>query len=179
MGLLRVVDGAITISIAVERLSDELADHIKRWNASGRVCLSCMRHDEQWPNEMVVKGWGGGVTLYLRPAWWLFAVLGRALTPQDKQWLALLPLPTFEESVDGTKQFFRELNRLGLTGVTDPGGYTSNYLTLALFGFSNVPVTITPIPAASSSGRVSSKMRPFDRAMVIPLIRSPAPDSRR
>lgn len=33
-------------------------------------------------------------------------------------------------------------------GFTDPGGYTSNYLTLALFGFSNVPVTITPIPAA-------------------------------
>ncbi len=34
-----------------------------------------------------------------------------------------LPLPTFEESVEGTKQFFRELNRLGLTGVGDPGGF--------------------------------------------------------
>ncbi len=34
-----------------------------------------------------------------------------------------LPLPTFEQSVDGTKQFFRELNRLGLTGVSDPGGF--------------------------------------------------------
>ncbi len=34
-----------------------------------------------------------------------------------------LPLPTFAESVAGTKQFFRELNRLGLTGVTDPGGF--------------------------------------------------------
>jgi len=34
-----------------------------------------------------------------------------------------LPLPTFEQSVEGTKQFFRELNRLGLTGVSDPGGF--------------------------------------------------------
>jgi hypothetical protein len=34
-----------------------------------------------------------------------------------------LPLPTFDESVEGTKQFFRELNRLGLTGVGDPGGF--------------------------------------------------------
>jgi predicted amidohydrolase YtcJ len=34
-----------------------------------------------------------------------------------------LPLPTPEQSVDGTKLFFRELNRLGLTGVSDPGGY--------------------------------------------------------
>src|SRR5260370_165075 len=34
----------------------------------------------------------------------------------------LLPKPTFEEQVEGTKEFFRELNRLGLTGVVDPGG---------------------------------------------------------
>jgi predicted amidohydrolase YtcJ len=34
-----------------------------------------------------------------------------------------LPLPSFEQSVDGTKQFFRELNRLGLTGISDPGGF--------------------------------------------------------
>src|SRR6266511_2048107 len=34
-----------------------------------------------------------------------------------------LPLPTFDESVAGTRQFFRELNRLGITGVSDPGGY--------------------------------------------------------
>jgi len=33
-----------------------------------------------------------------------------------------LPRPTFDEQVDGTKKFFRELNRLGLTGVVDPGG---------------------------------------------------------
>ena len=34
----------------------------------------------------------------------------------------LLPKPSFEEQVEGTKEFFRELNRLGLTGVVDPGG---------------------------------------------------------
>jgi len=33
-----------------------------------------------------------------------------------------LPRPTFEQQVDGTKKFYRELNRLGLTGVGDPGG---------------------------------------------------------
>jgi predicted amidohydrolase YtcJ len=33
-----------------------------------------------------------------------------------------LPRPTFDEQVDGTRKFFRELNRLGLTGVVDPGG---------------------------------------------------------
>ena len=33
-----------------------------------------------------------------------------------------LPKPSFEQQVAGTKRFFRELNRLGLTGVVDPGG---------------------------------------------------------
>ncbi len=33
-----------------------------------------------------------------------------------------LPVPTAEQEVEGTRKFFRELNRLGLTGVVDPGG---------------------------------------------------------
>jgi predicted amidohydrolase YtcJ len=33
-----------------------------------------------------------------------------------------LPKPSFADQVQGTKEFFRELNRLGLTGVVDPGG---------------------------------------------------------
>jgi hypothetical protein len=33
-----------------------------------------------------------------------------------------LPVPTPAQEVEGTKKFFRELNRLGLTGVVDPGG---------------------------------------------------------
>jgi predicted amidohydrolase YtcJ len=36
---------------------------------------------------------------------------------------AKLPKPTFEQQVEGTKKFFTELNRLGLTGVIDPGGF--------------------------------------------------------
>ncbi len=33
-----------------------------------------------------------------------------------------LPHPTFDEQVEGTKKFFSELNRFGVTGVGDPGG---------------------------------------------------------
>ena len=33
-----------------------------------------------------------------------------------------LPKPTVAQQVAGTKAFFRELNRLGMTGVVDPGG---------------------------------------------------------
>jgi predicted amidohydrolase YtcJ len=33
-----------------------------------------------------------------------------------------LPRPTLEQQVEGTRQFFRELNRLALTGVSDPCG---------------------------------------------------------
>ena len=33
-----------------------------------------------------------------------------------------LPKPTFAQQVEGTRAFFRELNRLGMTGVVDPGG---------------------------------------------------------
>jgi predicted amidohydrolase YtcJ len=33
-----------------------------------------------------------------------------------------LPRPTFDEQVQGTTAFFRELNRLGITGVIDPSG---------------------------------------------------------
>jgi len=36
---------------------------------------------------------------------------------------ARLPRPSFDEQIEGTKAFFRELNRLGLTGVIDPGGF--------------------------------------------------------
>ena len=33
-----------------------------------------------------------------------------------------LPKPTPDQEVEGTKKFFRELNRLGMTGFVDPGG---------------------------------------------------------
>jgi predicted amidohydrolase YtcJ len=41
-----------------------------------------------------------------------------------------LPKPTFDQQVEGTRAFFRELNRLGMTGVVDPGGnnlFASDY----------------------------------------------------
>ena len=44
-------------------------------------------------------------------------------TPTITGLFARLPKPTFAQQVDGTKKFFHELNRLGLTGVIDPGGF--------------------------------------------------------
>jgi len=44
-----------------------------------------------------------------------------------------LPKPTPQDNVAGTRQFFAELNRLGITGVVDPGGfslYPSQYRAL-------------------------------------------------
>ena len=35
----------------------------------------------------------------------------------------LLPRPTFEQKLEGTRAFFRALNAMGITGVVDPGGY--------------------------------------------------------
>ena len=47
------------------------------------------------------------------------AVVGSAIAALfDK-----LPQPGFEQKVEGTRKFFRELNRVGLTGVIDPGGF--------------------------------------------------------
>jgi predicted amidohydrolase YtcJ len=42
-------------------------------------------------------------------------------TPTITALFARLPKPSFEEQVEGTKKFFSELNRLGLTGVIDFG----------------------------------------------------------
>jgi predicted amidohydrolase YtcJ len=35
----------------------------------------------------------------------------------------LLPRPNFQQQVAGTRAFFKELNKSGITGVLDPGGY--------------------------------------------------------
>ena len=45
-----------------------------------------------------------------------------AITGNLVEFFERLPKPSFEQQVAGTKLFFRELNRLGLTGVVDPGG---------------------------------------------------------
>jgi predicted amidohydrolase YtcJ len=46
------------------------------------------------------------------------AILGGIVPLFDK-----LPKPTFEDKVVGTQKFFKELNRVGVTGVIDPGGF--------------------------------------------------------
>jgi hypothetical protein len=45
-----------------------------------------------------------------------------AITGNLIEFFERLPKPTFDEQVEGTKMFFRELNRLGMTGVVDSGG---------------------------------------------------------
>lgn len=73
---------------------------------------------------------------------------------------------------------------------TEPGGYNSNYLALALGGFSNVPLTITPIPAATGlkveadklSYKVSASFKPSNDltmyATVSTGFRSPVANAR-
>jgi len=46
------------------------------------------------------------------------AIVGGIVPLFDK-----LPRPTHAQKVEGTKKFFRELNRVGLTGLVDPGGF--------------------------------------------------------
>ena len=46
------------------------------------------------------------------------AIVGGIVPLFDK-----LPAPDFAQKVEGTKKFFRELNRLGLTGLNDPAGF--------------------------------------------------------
>ncbi len=46
------------------------------------------------------------------------AVVGGIVPLFDK-----LPTASFEQKVEGTRKFFRELNRVGITGVVDPGGF--------------------------------------------------------
>jgi predicted amidohydrolase YtcJ len=46
------------------------------------------------------------------------AIVGGIVPLFDK-----LPRPTYAQKVEGIKKFFRELNRVGLTGVIDPGGF--------------------------------------------------------
>jgi predicted amidohydrolase YtcJ len=48
---------------------------------------------------------------------------GAIVGPAIAALFSRLPAPNFAEQVDGTRKFFHELNRLGLTGVIDPGGF--------------------------------------------------------
>lgn len=73
---------------------------------------------------------------------------------------------------------------------TNDGGYNSNYLTLALLGFSNVPLTVTPVVAAEGlkvtndelSYKVSATFKPSDNVTTYASIstgfRSPVANAR-
>jgi predicted amidohydrolase YtcJ len=48
---------------------------------------------------------------------------GAVVGPAIAALFSRMPAPNFAEQVDGTRRFFRERNRFGLTGVIDPGGF--------------------------------------------------------
>ena len=53
-----------------------------------------------------------------RPTGWIYGKAATITSLYNK-----LPPPTLAQSIAGTRGYFRELNRFGLTGVIDPGGY--------------------------------------------------------
>lgn len=75
-------------------------------------------------------------------------------------------------------------------GFTNPGGYNSNYLTAALLGLTNIPLTITPVAAAEGlkvetdkvSYKFSASYKPSDNlttyASVSTGFRSPVANAR-
>jgi predicted amidohydrolase YtcJ len=54
-----------------------------------------------------------------RPTGWLQSEIVGLSALFDK-----LPKPSYADNLAGTRQFFAELNRLGVTGVVDPGGFS-------------------------------------------------------
>lgn len=68
-----------------------------------------------------------------------------------------LPKPTFAQQLDGTRKFFRELNRLGLTGVVDPAGtsvFPSTYQALfKLWGERRLTLRVAYTLSSQKPGR--------------------------
>ena len=77
--------------------------------------LGIKRDEDMPPAGKIERGTDGA------PTGWI-----RGDNPTISGLFDRLPLPTFDQSVEGTRLFFRELNRLGMTGVSDPGGYNLN-----------------------------------------------------
>jgi len=77
--------------------------------------LGIKRDEDMPPAGKIERGTDGA------PTGWI-----RGDNPTISGLFDKLPLPTFDQSVAGTRLFFRELNRLGMTGVSDPGGYNLN-----------------------------------------------------
>ena len=79
-------------------------------------------------------GGPGALGIAGNPAWSARLAAERGTDGRPTGWLAgdnraisdlfdLLPRPTFAQKVEGTRAFFGALNAMGITGVSDPGGY--------------------------------------------------------
>jgi predicted amidohydrolase YtcJ len=69
--------------------------------------------NSEWAARLTIERDNAG-----RPTGWL-AGDSRAISDLFN----LLPRPTYAQKLEGTRAFFRALNALGITGVSDPGGY--------------------------------------------------------
>ncbi len=69
--------------------------------------------NSEWAARLVIERDSAG-----KPTGWL-AGDNRAISDLFN----LLPRPTFAQKLEGTRVFFRALNAMGITGVSDPGGY--------------------------------------------------------
>jgi predicted amidohydrolase YtcJ len=81
-------------------------------NATGRDRLG-IHSDEDLPPAAKFERNGDGMA-----TGWILGGGGAITTLYSR-----LPKPQPEEAIDGTRHFLRELSRLGLTGVIDPGGH--------------------------------------------------------
>lgn len=66
------------------------------------------------PHGLTVERDAGGAAT----GWWAGNIINMS------QLFDTLPQPTYEDNVNGTRQFFAELNRLGVTGFVDTGGFS-------------------------------------------------------
>src|SRR6266850_924771 len=80
--------------------------------AGGAAALGIARNSE-WAARLTVERDKDG-----KPTGWLSGD-NRAISDLYN----LLPRPTLAQKLEGTRAFFRALNAMGITGVSDPGGY--------------------------------------------------------
>jgi len=81
-------------------------------DAGGAAALGIARNSE-WAARLTVERDKDG-----KPTGWLSGD-NRAISDLYN----LLPRPTLAQKLEGTRAFFRALNAMGITGVSDPGGY--------------------------------------------------------
>src|SRR6267378_402963 len=81
-------------------------------DAGGAAALGIARNSE-WAARLTVERDKDG-----KPTGWLSGD-NRAISDLYN----LLPRPTLAQKLEGTREFFRALNAMGITGVSDPGGY--------------------------------------------------------